>query len=233
MKNSLQQRDTTSSCLNSSKKILILSDFHSGHVLGLSSKSDCVNNYQKTAWKFFIEGIKKYAPYDIIFCNGDLIDGKNPKDGGKECITTDLQEQSEITSRVIKEIIKVNKKEPKIFFTYGTPYHVSGDCNFENLIASQFRKSIKEKNIDNRLLIKVNDITFDLRHKVGSSNMPHTKLSSVGREILFGMLKESAEGREKADVYIRSHVHYFVKVEMMNRIAIIHTSPSNQQQLWC
>lgn len=223
-------KETVPHCLNSqdksSKKILILSDFHTGHKYGLAHTEHCVNNLQKTAYNFFEEGIKKYGPYDVCFCNGDLIDGTGWRNGGKDLITTDLEEQADMAIKILRRVQFLNKKTPlKFFFTRGTPYHTGESVDFENLIARDFRDGDK-KNIDEKLLIKVSGVTFDLKHKISSGSLPHTRSSAPARDIVFAIIKESIENRAKADVFIRSHVHYYNLVESMGRLAI--TTPCLQ-----
>lgn len=206
--------------MKSSKRILILSDLHCGHRHGLAHQDQCVNQYQKKAWDFFIKGIKKNGPYDIVFCNGDLIDGKQQKCGGIELITSNPEEQCDMAIKILRKIQFLNKnKSLNYYFTRGTPYHTGSDIDYENLIAREFRNGDK-KNIDERLLVKVNGITFDLRHKIGSSSLPHTRMSPIAREISIAMLKETAEQRAKVDIIIRSHVHYYTMIETLDRVAI-------------
>lgn len=210
----------------SSKRILILSDLHCGHRYGLAHPEHAVNKIQLKAWDFFIKGIKKNGPYDIVFCNGDLIDGKAKRNGGIELITTNLEEQSDIAIKILRQIKRLNGKVPlRYFFTRGTPYHTGEQEDWENIIAREFKEDDK-KNIDETLLVKVNGITFDLKHKVSSGSLPHTRSSAPARDIVFAILKESLEGRATANVFIRSHVHYYNFVECMNRIAI--TTPALQ-----
>jgi len=209
-----------------SKRILILSDFHSGHRFGLAHHEHCVNQFQKKAWQFFEDGIRKHGPFDVVLNNGDLIDGRARKNGGIELITSNLEEQSDIAIKVLRRVHFLNGKTPvKFLFTRGTPYHTGEQEDWENIIARDFRNG-DAKNIDERLLVKISGVTFDLKHKVSSASLPHTRASSPGRDILFAMLKETAEGREKADVFIRSHVHYYSYFETLGRIAI--TTPALQ-----
>lgn len=211
---------------NNSKKILILSDLHCGHRYGLAHPEQCVNKIQLEGWKFFEEGIKKNGPYDIVFLNGDAIDGKGKKNSGVELITTNLEEQADMAIKILRRIQFLNKnKSLQFYFTRGTPYHTGEAEDWENLIAREFRIGNKT-NIGETLLIEVNGITFDLKHKISSGSLPHTRSSAPGRDIVFAILKESLEGRAKADVFIRSHVHYYNFVECMNRIAV--TTPALQ-----
>jgi len=202
------------------KKILILSDTHCGHKWGLAHQSDCVNKEQRRAWRHFREGIQKYKPFDAVFVNGDAIEGNSKKNGGVELITTDRLEQSNMAMRVLNY---VRDSSPKSHwaFTRGTPYHTGNEEDFEDIIAKEFGAKI-----DDSLLVRIGGVTFDLKHKVGSASLPHGRSSSPARDVVLSMLKEVKEGRPKADVFLRSHVHYYSLVEVMNRIAI--TTPALQ-----
>lgn len=226
------------------KRILILSDLHSGHKYGLAHPEQCVNPFQKKAWNFFEKGIRQFAPYDVVFCNGDLIDGKATRSGGAELITSNLIEQSEMAIKILRWICMINKQTPKMFFVRGTPYHVGTDGeDFEDLIAKEFqttqadaiqgestrRKSQQNetrRNIDESLLVNVENVTFDLKHKIGSSAMPQTRVGAPAREIVQAMLKENYQDRPKADVFVRSHVHYHTLINLMGRVAF--TTPALQ-----
>jgi hypothetical protein len=211
------------------KRILILSDTHCGHHYGLAHPEQCANKFQKKAWDYFEKGIKQFSPYDNIFCNGDLIDGRAKKNCGVELITTNLEEQSEMAIKILRWVISTNgKNTPKFAFTRGTPYHTGEAEDWENIIAKDFRYGYeeKEKNIDESLLINVENVIFDLKHKIGSSAMPQTRVGAPAREIVQAMIKENYQDRPKADVFIRSHVHYHTLVNLLGRIAF--TTPALQ-----
>ena len=84
------------------KRVLVLSDFHSGHVLGLTHPSydyttghkTQTAHYQvrRTIWNWYKENVVRLKP-DIVIVNGDCIDGKGEKSGGTELLTLDRDEQ--------------------------------------------------------------------------------------------------------------------------------------------
>lgn len=201
------------------KRIAIVSDMHCGHQFGLAHPEDCVNDVQKRAWDFFEMGLRKYAPYDVVFCNGDAIDGNAHRNSGIELITSDRLRQCDMATKVLRKIAYVGKNIPEYYFTRGTPYHTGEGEDFENIIAQAFAIEGK-KNIDEVLTVEVEGVVFDLKHKVGGGSLPHTKATPILRDVLMGILKEAIEGKVKADVFIRSHVHSHVFVEAMRRTAM-------------
>lgn len=207
------------------KRILLLSDFHCGHKYGLAVPDECVNDYQRKAWEFFEKGIKQFAPYDTIFCNGDLIDGAGEANKGVELITSDRLKQSDMAINVLKKVLLISNSPPKMFFTRGTPYHTGKGEDYENVIAKEFWDGGK-KNIDETLLVDIGGVIFDLKHKISGSSNAAYRVGAPAKLIVNAMLEENYQDRPKADCFIRSHVHYHTIVGLMDRVAL--TTPGLQ-----
>ena len=198
----------------------MVSDLHCGHQFAISHPEDCVNDVQRRAWDWLEERLHKYAPYDIIFCNGDAIDGNAKRNGGIELITTDRLEQCNMAIKVLRKIAYIGRNVPEYYFTRGTPYHTGQEEDFENVIAQAF--AIEGKmNIGETLKVDVEGVVFDLKHKVGGGSLPHTKATPLLRDMLMAIVKEAVENGERADVFVRSHVHNHIFVEYMKRTALI------------
>jgi hypothetical protein len=75
-------------------------------------------------------------------------------------------------------------------------------------------------------IVDVDGVVFDLKHKVAPSSLPHGRCNSPGKEMVLAMIKEVKEGRPTANVFVRSHVHYFSFFETLGRIAL--TTPALQ-----
>ena len=83
------------------KKGIVLTDFHSGHLAGLTppnwrSLQPKWDRLESELWDNYISMIHKHGPYDFGFFLGDLIDGTGARSGGTELITTDRNKQVEI-----------------------------------------------------------------------------------------------------------------------------------------
>lgn len=198
----------------SQKRVGIISDLHCGHGVGLTHP-DWQNRYvkndrtkrnkyldvQKQCWDFYYKTIMALKPIDILIVNGDCIDGREEKDGGVELITTDRQQQAEMAA----DAIKIASAD-KIFITYGTPYHVSSSGeDYENLV----KEYVRAEKIGSHEWLDINGKVFDVKHKVGSGGLPHTRFTSIARENLWSMIWAEREEQPKSDIIIRSHVHYF------------------------
>jgi len=196
-------------------RIVAVSDFHSGHIQGLTSPnyflkiprdSNSVTKKRKKiaaiverqVWKQYVNIIKSLGHIDISFCVGDLIDGRGQRAGGTELLTTDCYEQCDIAIEALKVI-----NADKYFFVYGTPYHTGKGEDFEAIIADKFHAEISDY-----LNIKVKKVVFDLKHKMSGSSVFTGKGTGLLKEINSALLWEMSGAGNHVDVCIRGHVHY-------------------------
>ena len=56
---------------------------------------------------------------------------------------------------------------------------------------------------------EVNGRVFDVKHKVGSSGIPHGRMTSIMKEALWNTMWAENDAQPRGDIIIRSHVHYF------------------------
>jgi len=218
-----------------SKRVLVISDLHCGHLVGLTppgwqlksnSESKHIAKYgkiQNVLWNKYRKMVQSLKPIDILIVNGDAIDGKGKKSGSTEQITSDRNEQANMAVRCIQEVAA-----PKIYLTYGTGYHTGDDEDFEDGIVKSVKKmgTTKECCIKDHPTINVNGLIFDCKHHVGGSQIPHGRFTAAARERLWNVMWAEKKQRPKADVIIRSHVHYFAAAVMSNFLAM--TTPSLQ-----
>ncbi len=192
------------------KKLLIISDLHSGHLAGLTPPEYRVNPYdqkhfdlQKECWEFYSGTLKDVGHVDVVVCNGDAIDGKGSRSGGSEQITTDLLKQSEIAIRCIDEI-----NFDKLYLTHGTPYHAGTNGeDFEEVISKHFNGVIKD-----HLWLDINGCIFDFKHKIGGSSVLSSRVGALIKEYQWNQEWAKLGSAPNADVFIRSHVHYHMSV---------------------
>lgn len=189
------------------KTVVIVSDFHCGHVVGLTppkyqSASGSLAKFgemQKAVWKFYSELMKKLQPIHLLILNGDAIDGKGERSGGTELIEADRTEQVQMATQCIEKA-----KAKNIVMTHGTPYHTGVTEDFERSIADAVGAKI-----GGHEWIDVNGLIFDCKHKIGSSVIPHGRHTAIARDRLWNQLWSIDEQQPLADIIIRSHVHYF------------------------
>lgn len=196
------------------KRILACGDFHAGHIQGLAPPSYHFSGKGSWArsrlvklqrqcwdwWKQELRQIKRQGPIHYAFLNGDLIDGRGEKGGGNELLTSDREEQCAIALDVIKSIGAESH-----LLTYGTPYHTGDKEDFERYIAKELGASIKDQQWP-----KINGLTFSIKHHPsGGSQVPHGRHTAIARDRLWNIMWNADGGRQpRADVILRSHVHY-------------------------
>jgi len=219
-----------------SRRVLVVSDLHSGHLIGLTppSRHDTPSGYasqahkdlaetRKNLYNLYAKMIKDLGKIDVLICNGDAIDGAGKRSGGTECITTDMEQQSQMAAECL-----IAAKAEKVYLSAGTPYHVGDDCDWENVVASHVESSkyTKHASVHDHIYLDVNGVMFDCKHKVGSSGLPHGRHTAVAKERISNLLWNEVGVAPKSDIVIRSHVHYANYCGGPNHLAL--TTPALQ-----
>ena len=204
------------------KRILVVSDMHCGHKTGLTpphyqtnliddvdhniKKHNKWTMLQRSLWHEFEKLIDKHQPYDLAFDLGDMIDGKGSRSGGTELITSDRDEQVDMSVYVHNHIAKKGNPGFKWYGVFGTAYHSSGDGgeDWESMVAE---KSNFER-IGSHEWVDVNGVVFDLKHHVGSSSVPYGRHTAVAKEKIWNGLWAEHGMQPMSSVILRGHVHY-------------------------
>jgi hypothetical protein len=192
------------------KRLVVVSDLHCGHIAGLTHP-----DYQMTAangpkqrqwaemqsklWTWYTDKIKTLGKIDVLVCNGDAIEGKADRTGGTELITADRRRQVEMARKAL-DIMRAEK----ICIVYGTPYHVGREEDWEAILADSMGASCKS-----HLFLDVEGTVFDIKHRVSSSIIPYGRLTAPLREKVWNVLWAERGEQPRAEVIIRSHVHYY------------------------
>ena len=204
------------------RRVLAISDLHCGSVVGLTppryqtgakasgrTKLGKQSKLQREMWYEFQNMLADIGPIDVLLYGGDGIDGKGNRSGGTEQITCSLEEQTDMCVECIEEVKKharLKHKPLPIVGVHGTPFHVSGADgeDWENIVAdrAEFTK------IGSHEWPEVDGVIFDLKHKVGSSGIPHGRSAAISKEMLWNTLWAEADLQPKAQVFLRGHVHY-------------------------
>lgn len=186
-------------------RVLAMSDTHCGHNLGLTppewDKSEKVEHYRmrRAMWDWW----KQTAPAkpDILILNGDAIDGKGLATGGSEQMYIDWDDQVDIAADIINQL-----KPGAVYMTHGTGYHTGKDKDYENDVA----KAVNAVRIGGEDDLDIRGTVFNYKHHVGRSGIPHGRATAVLRDSLWNMIWAERGEYPRADVIIRSHVHYHV-----------------------
>ena len=190
------------------KKIIVLSDTHCGHLLGLTPPAwhgggTAVKEVQKNLWNWFVDNLA--SDYDYMIHAGDIIDGDGGKDPSFHLVTDPLVQ----VDMAIAALLHVNATR-KIFVT-GTPYHGGQNTDYERLIASAFNDDISY-----RRRIEIEGVRINVAHTISKTSTP------VGGDIMLrkALLWDELLADDAADIILRGHVHEYRAVESEKATAI-------------
>ncbi len=206
----------------SSKSILIVSDMHVGSATAVCTDEPVIADLNTTYkpnklqvelykhWGNCIDDLEQKPT--LLVVNGEPCDGGNPKGLGKQSWTTNLQDQLNDAEKLLREIPYKN-----ILFKRGSGYHVDQQgTNFEEIIArnmkaTRYKAFGGEGYTDYFSLVEIYGKQFNFTHHVGFNKWAAYRTTAIAREMAGMVFEKDKMG--KADVIVRSHVHYFVHVE--------------------
>jgi len=209
----------------SSKSVLIVSDIHNGSSTAICTPEPEIADLETTyrpnklqqelysVWQECIDDLVQKP--DLLVINGEPVDGANIKNAGKQSWTTNLQDQLNDTEKLLNEI-----PYKKLLFTRGSGYHVDQQgTNFEEIIAKQMNadryKAFGGSGMtDYYALVEIHGKIFNFSHHIGFARWASYRTTSLAREMAGMVFEKDKMG--KADVLVRSHVHYFVHVEFVH-----------------
>lgn len=181
-------------------------DTHCGSVVGLTPPKWCQNEEQEEQWEMFKKLVRPRRPFGVAIWNGDLIDGKSSRVGATDVITADRRQQALMARYIIKYV-----GAPVNLLTYGTPYHVGaeGGEDWEAVIADYFDEDPEMKVIiKGHHFVDIGGVNFSIKHKVGSSTIPHGVFTPIAKEKTWDRLwAEEKQQHPNSQVIIRSHIH--------------------------
>ena len=191
------------------KRVVVVSDFHSGHIVGLTppgwdaetehAQLQKAYSMRRHIFDFYAKTLKELQPIDIVIADGDLIEGKNEKQGGTELIEADRLQQADMAAECI-----LLAKAKTVLIAYGTGYHTGRDEDVEVAVA----KATNALKIGSRDDIDVSGTIINYRHFISGSQVPHGRYTALAREQLWNTLWGERGEYPKADIILRAHVHY-------------------------
>jgi len=199
--------------------VVAIADLQCGHRVGLTppefqfkpEKRNPRHNkwfkIQRALWREYVKMIRRTPRPDVLFVNGDIIDGRGEKSGGIEQITTDRNRQAKMGAACINRW-----KAPVVALSYGTTYHVaSSGEQFEDQVLDYIKAP--KKRIGAHSWIGVNGCIFDVKHHCGTTNTPHTKATPLMKDQVWNVIWASRKEQPLGNIVIRSHVHGFIDIK--------------------
>ena len=208
------------------KRVGFISDIHCGNIYGLTpeewmwsvssgnKKVAHAARVQKGIWEWYCREVDRLAPIEILVVNGDAIDGKGKQSGGTEQLTSDRKVQTDMAVRCIE---RANAK--RVVIIKGTPYHTGKEEDWEEIIADR----VNAEACSLHEYVKVNEkFIFSCRHYIGGSSVSHGQATPLLKSADWNKLW-AAEYKEfpTANIFIRSHVHYYMGVDRATYSAFI------------
>lgn len=192
------------------RRVVVISDTHCGHRKGLTPErwhrsEGGLRPFQEETWNWFRGVIASLQPIDVLLINGDGIDGNGHKSGGTEQLTTDREEQAEMLLEIIREC------KPRVLkMTYGTGVHTGDAEDWERVAMRRYEGENTgcHCSIDDISMFRVEGVGFNARHHNSRSGVPHGRATPLLKEVLWNLINSAEGTEERADVMIRSHVHY-------------------------
>ena len=208
------------------KRVVVISDLHCGHRAGLTppiyqyregdGERGKFSVIQKTMWDWYTKKLESLQPIHMLIVNGDAIEGKGDRSGGTEIIEADREKQVDMAI----DCIGAAKAEKKVVI-YGTPYHTGTEEDWEAVLAKLVGADIKS-----RAFVNCEGVTFDVKHKVAGSIVPYGRYTAPARERIWNLVWAERGMAPKANIFIRSHVHYLTFAGDSRNLTI--TSPCLQ-----
>lgn len=196
------------------KRVVACGDMHTGHRVGLTPpefqsqvRGREYFDAQRECWNFWEKEIDKLKPIHLLIHNGDACDGKGKKSGSNELIHPKRTVQANIATQNIEFA-----EAKHVVITRGTHYHVGVDDDFEDIICENLNRSGTRATIKNHDFVDVNGVLFNIKHKIGSSTIPHGRSTPAKKENMWNLYwNEIGDQPRKtgSTVFLRSHVHFF------------------------
>jgi len=206
-------------------RVLAMGDTHCGHELGLTPpKHDPGPRLtpqrhlmRRTIWDWWIKNKRGLKP-DIVIFNGDAIDGKGHASQASELLYTDRSNQVTMATDILKGI----SGNPDIYMAYGTAYHTGKGEDWEDQVAN----NVGAVKIGSEDEIDVRGTIINYKHHLGRSGTPYSRTTAVLKDALWNQLWAARGEYTRADILLRSHVHYHNFAGDSNTLAM--TLPSLQ-----
>jgi len=193
------------------KRVVVISDLHCGHQIGLTptgfdpderpARGARLWDQRREIWNWFTNKISRVGKIDVLIVNGDAVDGKGPASGGTEQLYIDRNDQVEMAASVINYI-----GARKVLMSYGTSYHTGKQEDWEDAVA----REVGAEKIGGEDNVEINGKIINYRHHISRSSVPHGRFTAIAKEQLWNGLWAERGEYPKADIIIRSHVHYHV-----------------------
>ena len=200
--------------------------FPEGFVDGYGRKIK-LNGGQKILWKYLNEYIGEMNKNKIntFIIVGDLIAGKNYKEGGAYIMNVELPQQEKACAFLIAYVCKKVPTITNVFMFRGTPYHGSRVGQVENNVAGilALKYDIKPKYLGEYTYLtlkygKHKKVIWIAHPATGATMYPEM---AMGRDIGHFLQAQATGKLTKVDMIIRAHKHEYISLHKSSIRSII------------
>lgn len=221
------------------RNILVIGDVHVGSMYGLlppdfvscDGAEKPQNEGQRYLWECWLDMKRKAAKFliDTVIVNGDLIEGRQPKQKASELTLVAPNDQEAAAVFVMRDLRnwleKNTGREVPFYFVQGTEYHDGRGAEELESIAARVQAAFIDSHHSGRHCKEVLDLELDgtvlnFAHHVGGG-AGFTRSGGLDAEALWCQITSSKGQSVAADLIVRSHLHYYMHVEHTNRHAVI------------
>jgi hypothetical protein len=157
--------------------------------------------WQRALWKAYADICKDIQPVHLLIANGDLCDGRGRKSGGIEEIDADRRLQTEMAARCLRQM-----QAKRTIIVSGTPYHSADDGeDWDAMVAERLKRTTA---VGTEQYIDIKGVVLHVKHHAPSSVIPHGQFTGPAREAVWTELRALRRGYPRAQIIVRSHVHY-------------------------
>jgi len=202
-----------------SKRLVVINDLHAGSKYGpippgwKQSDGAKAPGVEANHWLFekFESAADEFKKPDILVVNGDITDGHQHINYGREVWATDAIDQVKLGEHLIG---LYNAKE--IYVVYGSPYHVQ----YQGLQVERFiARSLKAKGVGWRLRRDLGGVTCSFAHHITvSSTSWQYRTTPLAVQMVLDKLHNE---QNSANLICRGHAHYFCFAGFDNQLAIV------------
>lgn len=219
--------------------ILVLGDVHIGSVYGLlppafissDGSEKPQNDGQKYLWNCWEDMKQRAAKFNIdsVVVNGDLIEGKQPKQRCSELTLVAPNDQESAAVFLMRDLRnwleKNTGREVPFYFVQGTEYHEGRGAEELESIAARVKGANIQSTFAGRHCKEVLDLSLgavvlNFAHHLGGG-AGFTRSAALDGEAVWNQITATKGESIAADLIVRSHLHYFMHVEHVNRHAIL------------
>ena len=224
---------------NGTRNILVIGDVHVGSIYGLlppdfvssDGSEKPQNEGQRYLWRCWEDLKQRTAKFaiDSVVVNGDLIEGKQPKQKCSELTLVAPNDQETAAVFLMRDLRnwleKNTGREVPFYFVQGTEYHEGRGAEELESIAARVKGANIQSNFSGRhckelLNLDVGGTVLNFAHHVGGGS-GFTRSGSLDAEALWCQITSSKGQAVSADLIVRSHLHFFMHVEHTNRHAFL------------